>query len=265
MEHKNYLYQHHTWPELGEVAKKQPVVILPIGSVEDHGPHLPLDTDNFLIWSICEAAAERAAGEILLLPQMPYGFETHHMDFPGTIDIGMEHLLNFVLDITKSIARHGFQRILIADGHGSNMPILELVARRTILETDSLCATFIWPSLAIQAIRKVRQSERGGMAHACELETSVYLHLDRNRVQMDKASKEIELPQSEFMWLDLLEGSPVLLMDHWTRFSKSGVVGDPTLATAEKGRIIFEAVVEALLRLVREFKNRPRGERTDYH
>jgi len=265
MEHKSYLYQHYTWPELGEVAKKQPVVILPIGSVEDHGPHLPLDTDNFLIWSICEAAAERAAGEILLLPQMPYGFETHHMDFPGTIDIGMEHLLNFVLDITKSIARHGFQRILIADGHGSNMPILELVARRTILETDSLCATFIWPSLAIQAIRKVRQSERGGMAHACELETSVYLHLDRNRVQMDKASKEIELPQSEFMWLDLLEGSPVLLMDHWTRFSKSGVVGDPTLATAEKGRIIFEAVVEALLRLVREFKNRPRGERTDYH
>ncbi|PYV91149.1 MAG: creatininase [Acidobacteria bacterium] len=265
MEHKSYLYQHYTWPELGEVAKKQPVVILPIGSVEDHGPHLPLDTDNFLIWSICEAAAERAAGEILLLPQMPYGFETHHMDFPGTIDIGMEHLLNFVLDITKSIARHGFQRILIADGHGSNMPILELVARRTILETDSLCATFIWPSLAIQEIRKVRQSERGGMAHACELETSVYLHLDRNRVQMDKASKEIELPQSEFMWLDLLEGSPVLLMDHWTRFSKSGVVGDPTLATAEKGRIIFEAVVEALLRLVREFKNRPRGERTDYH
>jgi creatinine amidohydrolase/Fe(II)-dependent formamide hydrolase-like protein len=82
---------------------------------------------------------------------------------------------------------------------------------------------------------------------------------------MDKASKEIELPQSEFMWLDLLEGSPVLLMDHWTRFSKTGVVGDPTLATAEKGRIIFEAVVEALLRLVREFKNRPRGERTDYH
>ena len=265
MEHKSYLYQHYTWPELGEVAKKQPVVILPIGSVEDHGPHLPLDTDNFLIWSICEAAAERAAGEILLLPQMPYGFETHHMDFPGTIDIGMEHLLNFVLDITKSVARHGFQRILIADGHGSNMPILELVARRTILETDSLCATFIWPSLAIQAIRKVRQSERGGMAHACELETSVYLHLDRNRVQMDKASKEIELPQSEFMWLDLLEGSPVLLMDHWTRFSKSGVVGDPTLATAEKGRIIFEAVVEALLRLVREFKKRPRGERTDYH
>ena len=122
-----YLYQHHTWPELGARVKEQPVVVLPIGSVEDHGYHLPLDTDNFLIWNICEEAAKRADGDILLLPQIPYGFETHHMDFTGTIDVKQEHLLHFVLDITKSVAHHGFQRILIADGHGSNMPILDLV------------------------------------------------------------------------------------------------------------------------------------------
>jgi creatinine amidohydrolase len=72
------------------------------------------------------------------------------MDFHGTIDIQVEHLLHFVLDVTKSIAHHGFPRILIADGHGSNMPILELVARRTILETDALCAPFLWPSLALK-------------------------------------------------------------------------------------------------------------------
>ncbi|MGH9429718.1 MAG: creatininase family protein, partial [Terriglobia bacterium] len=104
MNRKPYLYQHYTWPEMAEVVKKQPVVVLPIGSVEDHGPHLPLDTDNFLIWSICEEAARRADGNILLMPQVPYGFETHHLDFPGTIDIRMEHLLNFMLDITKSVA-----------------------------------------------------------------------------------------------------------------------------------------------------------------
>src|SRR6478752_3257882 len=86
MERKPYLYQHYTWPEMREVIKSQPVVILPIGSVEDHGRHLPIDTDNFLIWSICEAAAQDASGEILLLPQIPFGFETHHLDFPGTID-----------------------------------------------------------------------------------------------------------------------------------------------------------------------------------
>ena len=150
MTRKDYLYQHHTWPELGEVAKRQPVVVLPIGSVEDHGPHLPLDVDNFLIWSICEAAAQQAEGDILLMPIIPFGYETHHMDFPGTIDITIQHLLDFVLDVTKSVAHHGFRRILIADGHGSNMPILDLVARRTILETEALCAPFLWPSLALE-------------------------------------------------------------------------------------------------------------------
>jgi len=143
MTRQPYLYQHYTWPELGEAVKKQPVVVLPIGSVEDHGPHLPLDTDNFLIWQICEEAARRASGDILLMPIIPFGYETHHMDFHGTIDIQIEHLLHFVLDVTKSAAHHGFRRILIADGHGSNMPILELVARRTILETEALCAAFL--------------------------------------------------------------------------------------------------------------------------
>jgi creatinine amidohydrolase/Fe(II)-dependent formamide hydrolase-like protein len=82
---------------------------------------------------------------------------------------------------------------------------------------------------------------------------------------MDKAKREVGMPQSEFIWMDLMQGSPVLLMDEWTRFSKTGVSGDPTLASAEKGRIVFEAVVDAFVRLVREFKTRPRGERTDLH
>ncbi len=265
MEKTPYLYQHHTWVELKEAARSGPVVVLPIGSVEDHGPHLPLDVDNFLIWEICLEAAKRASGDILLMPIIPYGFETHHMDFPGTIDIHMEHLLHFVLDVTKSVAHHGFRRILIADGHGSNMPILELAARRTILETEALCAPFLWPSLALTEIRKVRESARGGMSHACELETSVYLHLDARRVQMDKARKEQGVPQSEFIWQDLTDPGPIKMMDYWTRFSKSGINGDPTLATAEKGKIIFEAVVNNFIRFAREFKNRPRGERTDHH
>ncbi len=263
---KSYYYQHYTWPEIREIVPRQPVVVLPVGSVEDHGRHLPLDVDNFLIGSICEEAARRMDGEMLLLPPVPYGFEEHHLDFPGTIDIQMEHLLHFVLDITRSVSHHGFRRILLADGHGSNMPILDLVARRTVLETEALCAAFIWPGLAREAIDRVRQSERpGGMAHACELETSVYLYLDESRVQMNKAQKEIGMPPSRFIWMDLMSASPVLMMDHWSRFSKSGVVGDPTLASKEKGREIFEAVVTGLMDLVKEFKNYPRGLREDLH
>lgn len=265
MARKDYLYQHYTWVELKQVAERNPVVVVPVGSVEDHGPHLPLDTDNFLIWSICEEAARRAEGDILLMPLIPYGFETHHMDFPGTIDIHMEHMLHFVLDVTKSVARHGFTRILLADGHGSNMPILDLVARRTIIETEALCAPFLWPSLALGDIRQVRESGRGGMSHACELETSVYLYLDQERVQMSKAVREMDQPDSDYIWSDLLNPGPVRMMDIWTRFSKSGVNGDPTLATVEKGRVIFEAVVQNFVRFAREFKHRKRGERVDLH
>ncbi|MBL8214469.1 MAG: creatininase family protein [Bryobacterales bacterium] len=265
MARKDYLYQHYTWVEMKEVAKRNPVVVIPVGSVEDHGPHLPLDVDNFLISSICEEAAKRANGDILLMPLIPYGFETHHMDFPGTIDIRMEHMLNFTLDVCKSVAHHGFDRILLADGHGSNMPILDLVARRTIIETNALCAPFLWPSLALSEIKSVRESGRGGMSHACELETSVYLYLDGERVQMDKAVKEMEQPDSDFIWSDLLNPGPVRMMDIWTRFSKTGVNGDPTVATREKGRIIFEAVVENFVKFAREFRARKRGDRVDNH
>jgi hypothetical protein len=103
------------------------------------------------------------------------------------------------------------------------------------------------------------------MAHAWELETSVYLHLDSERVPMEKAKPAMDRPSSEFIWMDLMEGSRVLLMDESARLSKSRVYGDPTLASPDKGKRVFEAVGEAFLRLVREFKNRPRGERTDWH
>src|SRR5260370_33593874 len=119
MTRKDYLYQHYTWPELGQAAKRQPVVVLPIGSVEDHGPHLPLDVDNFMIWSICEAAAQQAEGDILLMPIIAFGYETHSMDFPCTIDIQIQHLLAFNRDVTKSVALHSFRHSLITAGPGS--------------------------------------------------------------------------------------------------------------------------------------------------
>src|SRR3954452_8291554 len=121
MTRKEYLYQHHTWPELGQISKRQPVIVLPIGSVEDHGPHLPLDVDNFLIWSICEAAAQQAEGDILLMPIIPFGYETHHMDFPGTIDIQIQRLVDYVLGVTKTVADLGFHVKRVAGRLDANM------------------------------------------------------------------------------------------------------------------------------------------------
>jgi creatinine amidohydrolase len=250
-----YRYDHYTWPEMEEVIARQPVCILPIGSVEDHGRHLPLDVDNFLIGSICDEVARRIPDEVLLLPLIPFGFEDHHMSFPGTITIRSEHLEAFVLDITLSLAHHGFRKILIADGHGSNMPILDLVARKTINQTDALCAPFLWPALIADTLRKTRASPYpGGMSHACELETSVYLHLNASAVQMDKAEKEIGFHSSKYYWHDLAGGPPVRMVEWWSRISQSGTIGDPTVATPEKGKMWFEACITNFIEFVREFR-----------
>jgi len=261
-----YRYDHYTWPEMKDVIARQPVCLLPIGSVEDHGRHLPLDVDNFLIGSICEEVARRIPDEVILLPAIPFGFEDHHMSFPGTITVKPEHLEAFVLDVTLSLAHHGFQKILIADGHGSNLPILDLVARKTVIQSDALCATFLWPALIAELVRKTRESEYpGGMSHACELETSVYLHLNGEAVQMEKAEKEIGFHKSKYSWHDLAGGPPVRLVEWWSRISQSGTIGDPTLATAEKGKLWFEAVVAALIEFVREFRAFEIRPRLDLH
>ncbi len=261
-----YRYDHYTWPEIKQVISRQPVCLIPVGSVEDHGHHLPLDTDNFLITSVCEEAARRIPDQVLLLPPIPYGFEAHHMSFPGTINVQPEHLEAFVLDITLSLAHHGFRKILLADGHGSNMPILDLAARKTIIQSDALCACFIWPSLIPERIKEKRESEfPGGMAHACELETSMYLYLNPEAVQMDKAQKEIGFHKSKYYWQDLGSGPKVRMMDWWSRISRTGVIGDPTLATADKGQLWFEAAVEALVEFIGEFRAFEVRPREDFH
>src|SRR5581483_829179 len=197
MERQRYLYSDLTWPELRDAVKRQPVILLPVGSVEDHGPHLPLDTDNFMASTVCLETARRIPDEVLVMPTVSYGFNWHHIDFPGTIGIAWNHFVDYMTDITTSVSYHGFRKILIVDGHGSNVPLVDVIARRTVMETQALCASFIYTSLIADVAREVRESDMpGGMAHACELETSLYLYLAQDRVIKDKIQKEIAVPGS---------------------------------------------------------------------
>jgi len=131
-----YRYNRLTWPEMNEAIARQPVVILPTGSTEQHGPHLPLDVDLFLCESVCLEAGRRAPDRVLVLPPVPYGLNLHHIDFPGTIHVEPEVFIAFCLNVTKSVAYHGFKKILLVNGHGSNGPLTNLVARKTVLQTQ---------------------------------------------------------------------------------------------------------------------------------
>jgi creatinine amidohydrolase len=256
-----YRYQRLTWEEMNQAIAAQKVVVLPTGSVEQHGPHLPLDVDSFLVESVCLEVGRRAADRVLVLPPVGYGLNMHHLDFPGTIHIEPEVFIAFCLNITKSVAYHGFQRILLVNGHGSNGPLVDLVARKTVLATQSLCAAVNYFSLGVEAFGRVRQTPV--MAHADEFETSLYLHLAPERVRMERAVAGNDVAGA-YMSSD--STSPhVRFNDYWSRWTKVGVHGDPTVATAEKGKVIWEAILGRMLELIDEFRAWPVASRNDLH
>jgi len=257
-----YRYNRLTWEEMNEAIEMQKVIILPAGSTEQHGPHLPLEADAFLAESVCLEVGRRAPDRVLVLPPISYGLNLHHIDFPGTVHIEPEVFIAFCLNVTKSVAYHGFEKILIVNGHGSNAPLVDLVARKTVLATDSICAAVNYYSLALQAFNEVRDTTV--MAHADEFETSLYLYLAPQRVKMRKAAAGNDV-MGKYVTSDSTYDYPVRFNDMWGRWTKLGVHGDPTAATAEKGRIIFEAAVSRLIEIVDEWHAWPIAERSDQH
>jgi creatinine amidohydrolase len=247
---------------MNEAIASQKLVILPTASTEQHGRHLPLDVDLFLCESVCLEVGRRSAGQVLVLPPIAYGLNLHHIDFPGTIHIEPETFIAFCLNITKSVAYHGFQKILLVNGHGSNAPLIDLVARKTVLETKSLCFATNYPAFLLKAFEPIRESDV--MAHADEFETSLYLHLAPERVRMDLAVKDNDR-MGKYVSSDSTWNYPVRFNDFWGRWTQTGVHGDPTKATAEKGRILFEAAVNGLLELVGELRAWPVAARQDMH
>ena len=267
-----FRYEKLTWPEINDAIEMRKVCIVPCGAVEQHGPHLPLDVDIVCPTGIAHGAGRLIADKLLVLPAVCYGYTGHVMDFPGTINNHFEHFIDHVLDITKSLAYHGFKKIVLLNGHGSNMPNLDLVARRTNLETDAECVLAAWWNLLTvdkAFLPRWRQSKfPGGCAHACELETSLYLYLDGDNVRKDQIKSDVisfNEENSPFNWVDLFAAGPATLVSWTSSYSETGVLGDAELATTEKGREACEEAVKQLARFVTWFRNRPVDVRRDRH
>ncbi len=266
-----YRYEKLTWPEINDAVEMRKVCILPVGSVEQHGPHLPLDVDIVCPTEIARGAGMVAPDRILVLPTVHYGYVGHVMDFPGTLNQDWETFIRSVLDITKSLAYHGFKKILLLNGHGSNMPNLDLVARRTNLETDGECVLAAWWSLLTvdkSFMPRWRESAfPGGCSHACELETSLYLYLDHANVREDLIRTEFASYNREpnpFIWNDLFGKSATQLISWTSSYSETGVIGDAEKASVEKGREAYQEAVKQLVAFVDYFRDRsldPRGDR----
>ena len=267
-----FRYEKLTWPEINEAVELGKVCIVPCGAVEQHGPHLPLDVDLVCPLGVANGAGRAAPEDILVLPIVSYGYTGHVMDFPGTINCHYEHFMRMVLDVVKSLAYHGFKKIILLNGHGSNMPNLNLVARRANLETDAECVLTGWWELLMvdpEFMPSWRESKfPGGIAHACELETSMYLYLDGDNVRKDQIKNgkiSFNEDESPFNYVDLYAQGPGTVVSWTSSYSDSGVLGEAELATAEKGKRACEEAVKQLVNYVKYFKNRPKDQRKDRH
>jgi creatinine amidohydrolase len=268
---KKFLYDEMTWPEIKQVVEEERVVLIPTATIEDHGHHLPIGTDVTLAWEVARRAAERVPEDVVLMPPSPHGYSPHHADFPGGIYIEGRTFLDHLLDITRSLVHHGFRRILIHNSHGSNRPWVDIAARLTVVEHPD---KEVWCAVAnptglpeynrrLQEILEVQ----GGTSHAGETETSMMLAIRPNLVDMTKARKEMPLfsdgaekaagPEADrpFVW-----GG-----EWWSAMTESGVIGDPTAATREKGEKLLENSVDALVKIIKTARAWQIRRRVDHH
>jgi creatinine amidohydrolase len=261
---RNPLYREHTWPQINDAVTEQRVVLVPVGAIEQHGPHLPVDMDNLAVETVCERAAQQRPDLLICMAPIHYGFNEHNMDFPGTISISPENFVNYCVDVGTSLGRQGFQRVIFVNGHGSNAHLLESVARRATLESSAKCASLSYWDLTKEAFNQVRESEfPGGISHACEYETSIYLHVRPEGVQMDLAVPGIR-KKTKYFFEDLLGGSPVRFTDWRSTQTSTGIGGDPTLATPAKGELIVDAAIAGIIDVAEDFRSLYFGERTSY-
>jgi len=249
-------WEEMTSPEIGALDRDRTVLLLPIGSVEQHGNHMPVGTDTILAHAVSLAAAEQA-GNTVVLPPPWYGFSAHHMRFPGSVTLRLETLLALVGDIVDSVVAHGFRRLLVVNGHGGNAGAIDVLAS-TLGHRHygaARIATLTYFALARDAIAALRRSEPGGMGHACEFETSLIQHLRPELVKIERAQTTYPDPGSAYLTTDLIGGQAVRVYHDFADLSPTGTLGDPALASPEAGDKFFAASVAALGDFIADFRS----------
>ena len=236
-----------SWPEAAELLKQDPIVVLPIGGgVKEHGPHLPLGTDMYVVNELADRLLYES--EILMLPPLNYAYFPAFIDWPGSVSVGAEIFKGFVADIIRSYARHGVRKFLILDGGVSTHFPLAIMSSDLHNELGIEVAVTDIRGLGAETARIVCESPKGG--HADESETSCMLSIRADLVKMAEARSECS--SSPYLTAGPT-GIPKITLRGKMR-GTHGVNGDPTLAAADKGKEILNAMVTDILAFLSSFK-----------
>lgn len=251
--------EHLTWPEVEAFQRESDVVVIPVGSTEQHGHHLPLGTDSINVDWMCQEAAKREAA--LVTPCVRFGVSHNHIDFVGTLTLEPETLIAIVMDLVRSLHHHGFTRVLIVNGHGGNNATLDVAAikaRRAF--PDMIVGHAYSAALGKEGYRQVAES--GIVYHADEGETSKSLVVSPELVDMDQATRGLEDVFTDYYHRyykasddpDSMHGLVSYGLPPTAALTKTGVMGDATVGSRAKGEAIAEAAVAALARVIKDIK-----------
>jgi creatinine amidohydrolase/Fe(II)-dependent formamide hydrolase-like protein len=251
METSDFLLGELTWPAAEERLRDVDIALLPVGALEQHGPHLPLDTDAFDAFHLAKEVASRCSEpRPLVLPLIPYGVSYHHEDFPGTISISNDSLSRLIYDIGTSAARNGIKKLIIINGHGGNTPSLQFAAQ--MINRDTQIFTCV-DTGETSDVDLAGLCETPNDAHAGEIETSTALAVRSELVRMDEAVSFV--PEFSTHYLDFSSRRSVEWYTRTAKISTSGVFGDPSKASAEKGKRMWEVMIKNLVELVEHIKD----------
>jgi creatinine amidohydrolase len=232
-----------TWPELGDYFAEKSLALVPLGSTEQHGPHLPEGTDHRIAEALAREAAERTG--YLCTPTIPVGVSPHHRQFHGTMWVDPPAFRNYVESMSRNLAEHGIDRIIYVNAHGGNVEHLREVGRRLREEEVLYAIEWMWDESIPDLIEDL--FEQPG-PHGGPKETAMMLHIDRELVREDRLADARDGGLTEF--------GPESTRKHGARTfydsidnTENGVLGDQTDATPEKGKELFEAASDQLVQL----------------
>jgi creatinine amidohydrolase len=234
--------------EIGAAAQHGAVTLLPLGAIEQHGPHLPVNTDINAALRVCTRAAESMPERALVLPPVWWGLSPYWMSFPGTLTLRPETLLNLIADIASSVRHHGFTRLIIVNGHGGNDGLIQAAAAQNSTPEFRVASVSYW-NLAPDVLRATADR---GIGHAGEAETSIGLHLQPECVaQLSPPDVGVDLPIAR---RSTVAAPHDVYEPPWPEHdAPRGVMGSPSAGNVETGRRIVEAAAANLARLIQEF------------
>ncbi|HWR31636.1 MAG TPA: creatininase family protein [Negativicutes bacterium] len=249
-----------TWKEIDEAFKTDPVIIIPMGSMEQHGPQ-SITGDYLAAEAIAKQVAEKTGA--YYLPVIPFGCSEYFRGFPGTISLQPQTVAALISDVCESLIEHGITKIFFLNGHAGNVSTIDQVARQIRREKKIVCVSIdLWQSLMPDFKKEVYKQEKDPSGHGAEPLTSVMSYLYPDMMRMDL----LEPINNNNMWGEFpiktikqgaINGIPVNLYLDMEDLSKQGVLGDPSQASAQRGEMIVNCMINFCAAVVEKLRATP--------